>query len=82
MDFGDHVRFRDAETCRTCKERICVMMCSGQAIAPDRDGLPVFDRKKCVLCGACVWNCPEIDEDAQTNLVFGPDGGVPPAGED
>ena len=76
------VRFRDAEKCRTCKERICVAMCSGQAIAPDSDGLPLFDREKCVLCGACVWNCPEVDEDAQTNLVFGPDAAGPLAAED
>lgn len=82
VGFRDHVRFRDAEKCRTCKERICVTMCSGQAISPDSGGLPVLDREKCVLCGACVWNCPEIDEDAQTNLVFGPDAVGPPSAED
>lgn len=69
--FRDHVRFRDAAVCRACEARVCVEMCSGQAIAPDGDGLPVFDREKCVHCGACLWNCTEIDEDGQANLVFG-----------
>jgi len=69
--FRDHVRFRDAEACRACQDRICVEMCSGQAITPDGDGLPVFEREKCVHCGACVWNCTEIDEEGQANLVFG-----------
>jgi electron-transferring-flavoprotein dehydrogenase len=69
--FRDHVRFRDAEICRRCEERVCVEMCSGQAIAPDGDGLPAFDREKCVHCGACLWNCMEIDEEGQANLVFG-----------
>ena len=53
-----------------CEARVCVEMCSGQAIAPDTDGLPTFDREKCVHCGACLWNCTEIDEDGQANLVF------------
>ena len=35
-------------------------MCSGQAITPGgTDGVPAFDREKCVHCGACLWNCPE-----------------------
>ena len=68
--FRDHVRFRDADVCRACEARVCVEMCSGQAIAPDGDGLPVFDREKCVHCGACLWNCTEIDEQGQANLVF------------
>lgn len=68
--FRDHVRFRDAEVCRTCEARICVEMCSGQAISPDSEGLPVFDREKCVHCGACLWNCTGIDEEGQANLVF------------
>lgn len=66
----DHVRFRDADVCRRCEARVCVEMCSGQAIAPDADGLPAFDRDKCVHCGACLWNCTEIDEDGQANLIF------------
>ncbi|MGA7523430.1 MAG: hypothetical protein WBW84_13315 [Acidobacteriaceae bacterium] len=68
--FRDHVRFRNADVCRGCEARVCVEMCSGQAIAPGADGLPTFDREKCVHCGACLWNCTEIDEDGQANLIF------------
>jgi len=39
-----------------------VDICSGEAIAPDPQGgdAPVFDREKCVHCGACLWNCDNI----------------------
>jgi electron-transferring-flavoprotein dehydrogenase len=51
---------------------ICVEICSGEAIRPGPDGLPVFDREKCVHCGACVWNCvqrlPENPE--KSNIEF------------
>jgi electron-transferring-flavoprotein dehydrogenase len=58
--FADHVRFRDRQLCRECSARVCVEICSGEAIAPDKNGggAPVFDREKCVYCGACLWNCP------------------------
>ncbi len=69
--YRDHVRFRDAQVCRACDQRICVEMCSGEAIHLGEDGLPEFDREKCVHCGACLWNCTEIDEEGQANLVFG-----------
>jgi electron-transferring-flavoprotein dehydrogenase len=37
-------------------------MCSGEAIAADKEGgAPVFDREKCVHCGACLWNCDNIE---------------------
>lgn len=80
--FRDHVRFRDAEVCRICEQRTCVEMCSGQAITPDGNGLPVYERKKCVHCGACVWNCPEMDEEEQANLVLGAEAGGWPSVED
>jgi electron-transferring-flavoprotein dehydrogenase len=32
-------------------------MCSGQAITHGENGVPAFDREKCVYCGACLWNC-------------------------
>lgn len=69
--YRDHVRFRSAEICRTCEQRTCIEMCSGEAIRLGDDGLPNFDREKCVHCGACLWNCTEIDEEGQANLVFG-----------
>jgi Fe-S-cluster-containing dehydrogenase component len=43
----------------------------------------VFDREKCVHCGACIWNCaqPLPDNPERTDIAFraGTDG-LPPAG--
>jgi len=63
--FGDHVRFADHDLCELCRRRICMEMCSGEAIAPSKDGgAPVFDREKCVHCGACLWTCDNIQFEA------------------
>jgi electron-transferring-flavoprotein dehydrogenase len=57
---ADHVRFLDPAVCQRCAAKLCIEMCSGQAIAPGApDGVPSFDREKCIHCGACLWNCPE-----------------------
>jgi electron-transferring-flavoprotein dehydrogenase len=56
--FADHVQFRRRDLCEACDVKLCIEMCSGQAIAPGSGGVPAFDREKCVYCGACVWNCP------------------------
>lgn len=55
---ADHVVFLYPYLCEECGTRICVEICSGEAIQPRADGPPVFEREKCVHCGACVWNCP------------------------
>lgn len=56
--YADHVVFTHPEVCETCRERICIEGCSGQAISPgEAGGVPAFDREKCVYCGACLWNC-------------------------
>ena len=57
--FADHVLFADHSVCAKCDRRVCYEMCSAQAIAPGENGLPVFDREKCVHCGACIWNCSQ-----------------------
>ena len=67
--YADHVVFRDLEVCRSCGNKLCVEMCSGQAITRSLEGGPSFDREKCIFCGACMWNCPET-VDGQTNLEF------------
>ncbi|HEY5174007.1 MAG TPA: 4Fe-4S binding protein, partial [Terriglobales bacterium] len=67
--YADHVRFRDLEVCDRCGTKLCVEMCSGQAITRSMEGPPNFDREKCVFCGACMWNCPESVE-GQPNLQF------------
>ena len=60
--FGDHVRFLNHELCESCLAQPCVDICSVEAITPDPTGgdAPVFDREKCVHCGACLWNCDNI----------------------
>jgi len=55
--FTDHVRFVFPNFCERCAAKMCIEMCSGQAISPGPDGVPAFDREKCVHCGACLWNC-------------------------
>jgi electron-transferring-flavoprotein dehydrogenase len=57
--YADHVRFADPVLCDPCRTKLCVAMCSGQAITPAPEGGLAFDREKCVHCGACLWNCPE-----------------------
>ena len=76
--FEDHVEFLRRELCEACLTQVCVEMCSGEAIAPNKDGgkAPVFDREKCVHCGACLWNCVEpVDSAGHTNIAFHAGGG-------
>jgi electron-transferring-flavoprotein dehydrogenase len=68
--FADHVLFRDAGLCIQCDAKTCVAMCSGQALTLGAEGVPVFEREKCVHCGACLWNCSEADADGRTNIEF------------
>lgn len=63
--FADHVRIVDPAKCRNCHEQTCVEMCSAQAIMPGDDGVPTFDREKCVHCGACIWTCSKLKDDPQ-----------------
>jgi electron-transferring-flavoprotein dehydrogenase len=56
----DHVRFVQPTVCAECRAQVCVEICSGEAIRPG----PVFDREKCVHCGACLWNCSNIEFEA------------------
>lgn len=76
--YADHVTFLYPELCERCGAKICIEMCSGQAITPGADGVPNFDREKCVHCGACHWNCARsLSYDAERmNVVFraGPGG--------
>jgi electron-transferring-flavoprotein dehydrogenase len=57
--YADHVVFLYPELCEKCGTKICVELCSGQAITPGENGAPQFDREKCVHCGACLWNCAQ-----------------------
>ena len=68
--FANHVIFRRPELCRECATKLCVEMCSGQAITHGEQGVPAFDREKCVYCGACLWNCRADGDVAQGNVEF------------
>jgi electron-transferring-flavoprotein dehydrogenase len=59
--YANHVIFVRPELCRECESKLCVEMCSGQAITRKDSGVPAFDREKCVYCGACLWNCNSKD---------------------
>jgi electron-transferring-flavoprotein dehydrogenase len=68
--FADHVLFRDPRLCAACEDKTCVAMCSGQAITLGAGGLPVFEREKCVHCGACLWNCSQSVDGEHANIEF------------
>jgi electron-transferring-flavoprotein dehydrogenase len=55
--YANHVIFVRPELCRECEPKLCVEMCSGQAITRGASDVPAFDREKCIYCGACLWNC-------------------------
>jgi electron-transferring-flavoprotein dehydrogenase len=69
--FADHVAFIDRGLCKVCGEKTCIAMCSGQAITLGDDGLPAFEREKCIHCGGCLWNCPHAPPGQQSNVDFG-----------
>ena len=51
----------------------CASRCArARRSRPDADGVPVFDREKCVHCGACLWNClARLDDDPpRGNIAF------------
>jgi electron-transferring-flavoprotein dehydrogenase len=57
--YADHVVFLDPAACEACATHLCVNVCSGQALTLGPDGgVPLFDREKCIHCGACQWSCP------------------------
>jgi electron-transferring-flavoprotein dehydrogenase len=68
--FADHVTFRDPKLCAACSEKTCVAMCSGQAITEGPDGVPAFEREKCVHCGGCLWNCAQAPDGESSNIEF------------
>ncbi|MGD0206112.1 MAG: 4Fe-4S ferredoxin [Verrucomicrobiota bacterium] len=70
--YADHIEFLNPELCQKCGAKICIEACSGQAITLGNDGVPNFDREKCVHCGACLWNCaqPIPGNPDKTNIAF------------
>jgi electron-transferring-flavoprotein dehydrogenase len=70
--FADHVQVLHPAVCKLCGDKVCVDLCSGQALTVGEDGVPKFDREKCVHCGVCLWNCGHlVDKDlGRSNLLF------------
>jgi electron-transferring-flavoprotein dehydrogenase len=75
--FADHVTFVYPDFCERCATKMCIEMCSGQALTAGPTGVPLFDREKCVHCGACLWNCtaPLQDDPQRGNISFRPGAG-------
>jgi len=70
--YADHVTFLYPELCEKCGTKICIEICSGQAITAGEGAVPNFDREKCVHCGACLWNCaqPLPYDSERGNIAF------------
>ncbi len=62
--YADHVVFLYPSVCEGCENKLCIEICSAEAITPGEDGgLPQFDREKCIHCGACFWSCTQPNPD-------------------
>lgn len=68
--YANHVSFVRPDLCEDCEPKLCVEMCSGQAITRGENGVPAFDREKCVYCGACLWNCRQSPDGKSGNIEF------------
>jgi electron-transferring-flavoprotein dehydrogenase len=79
--FADHVIFLDRQRCISCLEKTCIAMCSGQAITTGEEGVPLFEREKCVHCGACLWNCAHSPDGERSNIEFAAGAGGLHSGE-
>ena len=69
--YADHVVFRDLEVCRSCGNKLCVEMCSGQAITRSRKACPASTARSASFAAPVMWNCPET-VDGQTNCSSTP----------
>ena len=70
--YADHIHIVHKELCEDCESKLCVEVCSGQALTRGEAEVPEFDREKCIHCGACIWNCTMTDPDhpERSNIEF------------
>lgn len=68
--YANHIQIVHPELCHDCDPKLCVEMCSGQALSRGDNGVPAFDREKCVYCGACLWNCGTELPGRKRNIEF------------
>jgi electron-transferring-flavoprotein dehydrogenase len=68
--YASHVVFVRPALCQLCEPKLCVEMCSGQALTRGDSGVPAFDRENCVFCGACLWNCSAKADGYKGNIEF------------
>ena len=72
--YADHVVFLYPEPVRdaAARKRVRRDVLRAGDHARAEGGVPVFDREKCVHCGACLWNCATEPErqPGRTNIEF------------
>jgi electron-transferring-flavoprotein dehydrogenase len=66
-----------AALCKSCLEKTCIAMCSGQAITTGCGRRARFEREKCIHCGACLWNCGQSTDGEHSNIEFRAGAGRP-----
>ncbi len=69
--YADHVVFLYPHLCEECGTKVCAEMCSAEAISVNPEGeVPLFDREKCIHCGACFWNCAKhLQDDPERGAI-------------
>ena len=61
--YADHVVFLQPGALRDAATPSSASRCApARRSRPATDGVPAFDREKCVHCGACLWNCAQTLE--------------------
>ena len=71
--YADHVRFVYPDFCERCvAQDVHRDVLRPGASRPATTACPLFDREKCVHCGACLWNCATTldDDPARGNIAF------------
>jgi electron-transferring-flavoprotein dehydrogenase len=68
--YADHIVFVRPDLCAECDSKICAEICSGQAITPTANDLAIFDREKCIHCGACIWSCAIANPDKPERSIL------------